>query len=151
MKIYENKKVLFDYDVLEKLEAGIVLNGADASALRHGRVDLTHSYVKVINHEFFLVNAHIGQEEMGSTLSTRRRKLLVHAEELVTWESKVKRETLTILPLSLYNTHKYYKVEIGLCRSRKKSGKREVLKKRDIARDIAREFRGDKGNDDRRD
>jgi SsrA-binding protein len=150
MKVYENKKVTFDYDVLDRLEAGIVLTGIDASNLRQGRVDLTHAYVKVINHELFLVNAHIGGDEIGTTLTSRSRKLLVSRQELVLWETKVKRETLTILPLRLYNTSKYYKVEIGLCRSRKKSGKKEVLKKRDIKRDIEREFRGDKDNDNRR-
>ncbi len=150
MKTYENKKVLFDYDILERLEAGIVLSGKDASNLRQGRVDLTHSYVKVIAHELYLVNAHIGGEEIGTTLTSRSRKLLVTKKELISWETKVKRETLTILPLRLYNTSKYYKVEIGLCRSRKKSGKKEVLKKRDIRRDIEREFRGEKGNEDRR-
>lgn len=149
MKI-ENKRALFDYEILDHLEAGLVLSGHDARSIRENRVNLSNSYVKFIDGELYLVNAHLGATEVGSILATRSRKLLVSKKELISLETKLRQGTLTIVPISIYNKGRYYKIDIGLAKGRKKAGKRELLKKRDITRDVERELRGVKDDDSRR-
>ncbi len=149
MKI-ENKRALFDYEILDHLEAGMVLSGHDARSIRENRVNLSNSYVKFIDGELYLVNAHLGATEVGSTLATRSRKLLVSKKEMISLETKLRQGTLTIVPISIYNKGRYYKIDIGLAKGRKQAGKRELLKKRDITRDVERELRGVKDEDSRR-
>lgn len=143
MKIV-NKKALFNYKVLEKLEAGISLTGAEVKSLRDGRCNLGDSYVKVVGGELWLVNADIPKYKYdGSTNydSARSKKLLVKKRELVYLESKVKQGSLTLIPLSIYSKGPNIKVEIGLARGKKKYEKKIQQKKKDLERELHLEKR----------
>ena len=141
--IANNKKAFFDYEILEKLEAGMELMGSEVKAIRDKRVNLKDSYVRIIKGEAFLLGAHIsvlvtthayyGHEE------TRPRKLLLHKKELEKLKEKVDLEGLTIVPLALYFNHKnLVKVQIGLGKGKKLYDKRNDLKEKSQKRDMDR-------------
>jgi SsrA-binding protein len=138
--VARNKKAFHDYEILEKLEAGIVLQGSEVKAIRQGRVNLKDSFVKIIKAEAFLLNAHI------SHLSTANlnfapnerapRKLLLHVKQIRKWEMKVAKDGLTIVPLAIYfNAKNLAKVEIALARGKNEHDKRESLKEKDAQRE----------------
>lgn len=129
-----NKQAKFNYEILEKFEAGIVLTGIDVKGVKSGSVNLTNSYGKVINGEAFLVNAAIG----GNSPS---RRLLLHRREIEQIEAKIKAKKLTLVPLKLYTRGRLIKVELALAKSKKLFEKRETLKKRAIQRDLDRELK----------
>ncbi len=134
MKIF-NKRARFDYRILEKIEAGVALTGGEAKAVRTGHANLTNSYAKVINDEAYLINANI---PVGGAKyePTRSRKLLLHKREITTINAKIKAQKLTLVPLSMYTSHSLVKVELGLGKSKLKYQKRELIKKRDLERDM---------------
>ena len=138
--VARNKKAFHDYEILEKLEAGIVLQGSEVKAIRQGRVNLKDSFVKIIKGEALLLNAHI------SHLSTANlnfapnerapRKLLLHVKQLRKWDMKVAKDGLTIVPLAIYfNAKNLAKVEIALARGKNEHDKRESLKEKDARRE----------------
>lgn len=137
MKI-ENRKAKFNYEIIETLEAGIKLAGAEVKAIRAGKVNLDQAYVKVMGGEAYLVNANFSVENADST---RSRKLLLHKRQIVNLELKTKTKKLTVIPLKLYNKGPLFKLEIALVRSRRKHSKKEVLKKRDLDRQMERELK----------
>ncbi len=134
MKIY-NKRAKFDYELLEKFEAGIVLSGGEAKAVRTGHLNLTGSYAKVIGSEVFLVNANIPISGKLNYDPAQSRKLLLHKSEIASIIGKIKAKKLTLVPISVYNTHNLVKVEIALARSKKRFEKKETIKKRDLDRE----------------
>lgn len=144
--VSDNRKARFDYEILEVLEAGIVLVGTEVKALRQGRMHLQESYVSAKGGELTLVNAHIPEYTQGNRFNheTRRpRRLLMHKRQIVKWFQGVAREGLTIVPLKLYfNARGRAKLEIALVRGRKHHDKREHLKKKDWDREKARLLRG---------
>lgn len=146
----ENRRAKFDYEILSTIEAGIVLTGGEARAIREKRVNITNSYVKVVGNELMLINAHFGTVEMGDTLSSRSRKLLVHKREMLELNNRIKQERLTIVPLSVYTKGRYYKMSLGLGKAKKQFNKKQKVKDHDIERNTQREFRGEKDNEDRR-
>lgn len=142
MKI-DNKKAFFDYEILEKLEAGINLYGAEVKAIRLGHADLSGSFVRIIGTEAYLVNAKIfpykyatpeGYEER------RTRKLLLHKREIIALKSRIDGANLALVPLSIYTTKSFIKVQIGLGKGKKEYDKRQKIKKRDIERSIEQEL-----------
>ena len=138
MKI-TNRKAPFDYQLLDRLEAGIHLLGAEVKAVREGHVDLSGSFVRILGNEAYLVNANIFPYKYArpETYDERRtRKLLLHKKEIISLKSKMDGSSLTVVPVSVYTTHGLIKVELALARSKKKFEKREAIKKRDINRDI---------------
>lgn len=141
-----NKRAGFDNEFIERFEAGIVLKGAEAKAIRMGHADLSRSFARLVQGELFLVNASIPISNLPNYEHTRTRKLLVHKKELDTLEGKIKGQKLTLVPVKLYNKGHLIKVELALARSKRKFEKKEKIKARDIERDIERELRGDKGN-----
>lgn len=143
MKIV-NKKATFDYEVLESLEVGIVLTGAEVKSIRGGRINLKDAYVKVIGEELWLVNADIPQYKYSTDKcydSTRSRKLLINKSQLVRLESKIKQGNLTLIPLSIYTSHSLIKLEIALAKGRKYHEKRQREKEKDMDRDLLYESR----------
>ena len=145
MKIF-NRKARYKYQILEKIEAGIVLTGAEIKSIRAGRVDLSQSFARIKEGEVFLVNAHI-YPWMGSqkfTDSRRERKLLLHRKQILNWQGKIAGGKMTLVPLSIYIKGNLAKVLLALAKSKAKFDKRATLKKRTIERDIARELKGDK-------
>lgn len=142
MKVF-NKRASFDYVLTpEKVEGGLVLKGIEAKAFRDGRANLSSSYVKIMNGEVFLINANIPVENANKYDSTRIRKILLHKNEIIALETKMKQKKLQIVPISMYNKGRKIKIEIALGKSKKEFQKKESIKKKDIQRDIERDFRG---------
>ena len=145
MKIF-NRKARYKYQILEKVEAGIVLTGAEIKSIRAGRVDLSGSFARIKEEEVFLTNAFINPW-MGSQKfadSRRERKLLLHKKQVLNWHGKIAGGKLTLVPLSIYIKGNLAKVELALAKSKTKFDKRASLKKKTIERDIERELRGEK-------
>lgn len=135
-----NKRVEFDFNIFEKIEAGIVLSGGEARAVRTGHIDLTNSFVKIIENEAYLVNANIpipGKRQYDPTTS---RKLLLHKSQILDFLVKSKQKKLTIVPIVIYTKERLIKLEIALAKSKKAFEKKEAKKKEDIKRDIDREL-----------
>jgi len=146
MKIVaQNKKAFHDYEILDKLEAGIVLTGDEVKSLRAGRVSLVGSFATVKAGELFLTNCTINPYKHAyakEDLSTRSRKLLLHKRELNKLVGDVSQKGITIIPLKIYfNKKNIAKVELGICKHKKAAGKRQALKERDIKRQTARELK----------
>lgn len=144
--ITKNKKAFFDYEILDKIQAGIVLSGDEVKSLRAGNVNLTGSFATIHDGELFLLNCHISQYDKAykkdDELSKRSRKLLVHKRELTRLIGDISCKGITLVPLILYfNPRSKVKVEIGLCKHRKAAGKKQLLKERDITRETSRELK----------
>lgn len=141
MKIVaKNRKATFDYEILEKVEAGIVLSGTEIKAVRAGKLNLTDSYVRINhNQEAFIVNMHIAAYSHGNLFNheeTRQRKLLLHKKELAKLSQEVKEKSLTIVPLQAYFKDNRLKIEIALAKGKKNYDKRQSQKQKDADREI---------------
>src|SRR3989344_7877242 len=145
MRIF-NRKARFKYQILEKVEAGIVLTGADIKSIRASRADINESFAKIKNGEVYLMNAHIlpWMSSQKFSDSRRDRKLLLHKKQILNWQGKLAGGNLTIVPISIHIKHNLAKVELGLAKSKAKYDKRAALKKKTIERDIERELRGER-------
>ncbi len=146
--VAENRKARFNYDIEEKLEAGIVLTGSEVKSLRTGKANIANSYASSEGGELFLVNAHIAeyvQAGRNGHAPTRPRKLLLHRKEMGRMAGAIQREGMTVVPLKLYfNARGIAKVELGMAKGKKLHDKRETEKKRDWERQKGRLMR-DKG------
>ncbi len=143
MKII-NRKFNREYEGLERIEVGIVLNGAEAKSIRMGRLNIDDSFVKILGNEAYLINAQIPLYEfayMPDYDVKRTRKLLLHKKELLRFKIKMATGGLTLVPVSCYNKHGHVKLEIALVRGRKDTEKRKLEKGRDIERDQRREMK----------
>lgn len=142
MKII-NKKAFFDYQIADRLEAGINLIGAEVKAIRLGHADLSGSFVKIIGNEVFLLNSKIFPYKYAAPEGydeNRTRKLLLHRKEIISLKSKTDGANLAIIPISLYIKDGFIKVELGLGKGKKKYEKKEAIKAKDLLRDIEQEF-----------
>lgn len=141
MTIVDNRKAFHDYFVEERFEAGVMLEGWEAKAIRAGRVQLKEAYVIVNKGEIFLFGAHISALSSASThvspMATRTRKLLLHAAEIKKLIGKVDRSGYTLVPINLHYLKGRIKCEIGLAKGKKQHDKRETEKARDSQREIA--------------
>ena len=145
--ITKNKKAFHDYQILDTIEAGIVLTGDEVKSLRAGHVNLTGAFATIHKGELYMINAHIAAYEKAydkKEEDTRRsRKLLLHKKELNKLIGDISRKGITIVPLKLYfNNKSKVKVELGLCKHKKAAGKKKELKERDIKRQTERELKG---------
>jgi SsrA-binding protein len=135
----KNKKAYYDYEILEKYEAGIELKGTEVKSLREGKANLRDSFVRIENGEAFLFNAYIAPYTHGNLFNhepTRKRKLLLHKSEIKRLFGKTQEKGLTIVPLRMYfNSRGKVKVEIALVRGKKKYDKRETIKRRELERE----------------
>lgn len=142
MKI-TNRRAFFDYQLLEKFEAGINLYGAEVKAVRLGHADLTGSHVRIMGTEAYLINAKIFPYKYSSPENydeQRTRKLLLHKKEIIALKSKTEGQNLTLVPVSIYTTKSFIKVEIALGKGKKQYDKKEAIKKRDVQREEAQEL-----------
>lgn len=130
-----NRRVRFDYQILEKFEAGAVLTGAEAKSIRVGRADLSGAFVRIKDGEAFLVNFDI---PVSSGDSKRARKLLLKKSQILSLSTRVKQFRLTLLPTRVYTKGRLVKVEIGLAKPKRKFEKKEAIKRRDQEREIER-------------
>ena len=144
MIITTNKRAYFDYEILETYEAGIELLGFEVKAIKNNRINLAGSYVIIRNNEALLINADIPAYQPKNAPvdydSKRTRRLLINKSEIKSFIGRIQEKGLTLLPLKVYTKSKknLIKIEIGLARSRKKADKREIIKKREIQREIRR-------------
>lgn len=139
--ICKNKEALFNFFVEERFEAGIMLVGTEVKSLRAGKANLVDSYARLKGGELFLLKANISPYPPaadGNHNPTRERKLLLHERELNELKHKLEAKGLTLIPLSLYFKGNLCKVELGLCKGKKKHDKRSEMKKRDVNREISR-------------
>jgi SsrA-binding protein len=142
--IAQNRKARFDYAVEETLECGIVLLGSEVKSLRLGKVSFPDGFAIFEKGELWLRNVHIAEYAWSSIFNhdpDRPRKLLAHAHELKRLDRRVREKGYTLIPLNMHFKNGRVKVELGLCKGRKQADKREVIKERDVKREIQREFR----------
>ncbi|MDR3253715.1 MAG: SsrA-binding protein SmpB [Endomicrobium sp.] len=141
-----NKKAYYNYEILEKLETGIVLYGYEVKSARRSNVSLVDGIVRFSNGEAFIENIFIAPYEHISTHiyeydAKRKRKLLMHKAEISRMQVKIKEKGLSVVPLEIYSGDKgKIKLLIGLAKGKKMYDKRESIKKKDIAREIARAY-----------
>ena len=142
MSLAQNKKALFDYEVLEKFEAGLVLTGQEVKSVKNGQINLKGAYVTFHNNEAFLLNAHVSAYQPAGKLTdydpTHSRKLLLRQREIRYLRGKSEEKGLTIVPISVYTKHRFVKVEIAVARGKKQFDKRETVKKRELDREVRR-------------
>lgn len=137
MKIF-NRKARYNYRLLERLEAGIELKGAEVKAIKQGNVNISSSYAKVIDGEIYLVNALVNIPGAKDYDPSRTRKLLLHKKQILDISTKIKAKKLTIVPTKLYTKQRLVKVELALAKAKRTFEKKETKKKQDIKREIDR-------------
>lgn len=144
-QIAYNKYALYEYFVLEKFEAGIVLEGAEVKQLRMGNCNLKDSFCLLRGGELTLKNLHIPVYDKAAAFSSkdskRDRKLLMHKSEIARLAGKVNEKGFTIVPLSMYFTGALVKVEIALCRGKQTFDKKRVVAEREQKRALDREIK----------
>lgn len=137
-----NPKAGFNYQILDTIEAGIVLEGHEVKAIRTGKAMIRGSYVKILNNELYLIGATIAPYQIANTPDNydpqRSRKLLLSKKEISELTGTSKAERTTLIPLKFYDKKGKIKLLIGIARGKKKHDKRETIKKRDIAREKQR-------------
>ena len=137
-----NKRAKFDYEILDKYSAGIVLSGTEIKSIRLGKAQIAESFCEFNNHELFVINATIEEYLYGTHYNHKaksERKLLLNKKELKKLEKDSDNKGLTIVPLRLFTNEKgLAKLEIALCRGKKNYDKRETLKEKDTQRDLDR-------------
>jgi len=142
-----NKKAYFDYEILEKFEAGITLLGMEVKSLKQNKASIVGAYVVIKQHEAFLLNATISpyqpQNASPDYKPQRTRKLLLKNKEINYLSDKTKQQRLTLIPLKVYNKNGLIKIEIALVKGKKKFDKRETIKKREEKRKIEKARKGE--------
>lgn len=136
-----NRKARHEYEVLDTLEAGIVLRGPEVKSIREGKVSFQDSFARVENGEVWLYSLHISPYEQANRYNVdpvRPRKLLLHRQEIRKLIGKVEEKGLTLIPLELLFRRGYVKVVLGLARGRKAHDKREKIKQQDLDREARR-------------
>ncbi len=141
-----NKKAFFDYEILETLEAGIVLAGSEVKAIRVGRVNLKDNFVRIIRGEAFLFGVHVGHLPTANVYykpdERRPRKLLLHKKQIHKWSVEVGQKRLSIVALQLYfNAKNRVKLQIALVKGKKLYDKRESMKQRVLDREAKSQLR----------
>ena len=145
--ITTNKKALHDYQILEKLEAGICLSGPEVKSVKAGQINLKGGYISTDNNsEAWLVDTHISSYKPAASVQAnyqpnQRRKLLLRKKEIDYLQGKSKEKGLTILPISVYTKGSLIKLEIAVAKGKKQYDKRETIKKREIDREIRRKLK----------
>ena len=139
-----NKKARHSYEILETIEAGIMLGGPEVKSLRNGGGNIKDSYAVIKNFEAYIHNFHISPYTQANIFNyepRRPRKLLLHKREILRLSGKVKEKGLTLIPLSIYLKGNLIKVEVGLAKGKQVHNKKEAIKERDVKREIAREVK----------
>ena len=141
----ENRKARFNYEIEEKLEAGLALTGSEVKSLRAGKANISDAYASDQGGELYLINAHIAEYAQAARANhdpKRLRKLLLHRREIGRLMGAIQREGMTIVPLKLYfNARGIAKVELGVAKGKKLHDKRETAKRRDWERQKGRLMR----------
>ncbi len=139
-----NKKAYFDYFIEEKYEAGIELYGTEVKSIRQGKVSIKEAFVRIDNGEVFVYGMHVTPYEQGNIFNKdplRPKKLLMHKHEIMKLVGQIKEKGYTLVPLQVYIKNGLVKVEIGLARGKKNYDKRETTAKKELNREMERNFK----------
>ena len=140
--IASNRRARYDYTVLDTVEAGLVLQGSEVKSLRLGQVQLAEAFARWADGELWLEGVHIAPYQFANGIGAhdpdRRRKLLLHRDEIDRLQARIAQERLALVPLRLYFRDGRAKVELGLGKGRQKGDKRQALAERDSRREIER-------------
>ena len=138
----KNRKALFEYEIQNTMEVGIVLKGTEVKSIRAGQINITESFCRVDDHlQVYLLNAHVSQYDFGNIHNhdpLRPRRLLLHRSEIRRLYGQVKEQGLTLIPIKIYLKGGIIKMELALGRGKKMYDKRQTMKKRDAERDVER-------------
>ena len=136
-----NRKARHEYDIIDTVEAGIALKGTEIKSIRNGKVSLQDGFASIEQGEIFLFGVHIANYEQGNQFNVdplRKRKLLMHKNQINRLQGEVSQAGMTLIPLKVYIKNGVAKVLIGLAKGKKQYDKRETLKRREQQRDIDR-------------
>ena len=139
-----NRKAKFDYEIDSTIETGIVLKGTEIKAIRLGNANLKDSYAIIKNNEVFLLGMHISPYKEGNIFNhdeLRTRKLLLHKKEILKLRDKLEIEGYTLVPIKLYFNKNKAKILLGVAKGKKSYDKRESIKKRDMMREMQKNFK----------
>jgi SsrA-binding protein len=142
--IVDNRRARYDYELLDRVEAGVALTGTEVKSLREGHVTIAHAYADIRDGEAWLIGASIeeyAQGSVGAHQPDRDRKLLLHRREIDSLLGKVREKGLTLVPTRMYFKDGRVKVELALGRGRERIDKRRVIAERDAARQMQRALR----------
>ncbi len=142
--VARNRKAQHEYFILERLEAGLVLQGSEIKSIRSGQISLAEAYVSVDGQEAWLVDAHIAPYDQASYYNhdpRRRRKLLLHRSEIIRLWNEVRQKGVTVIPLQVYLKDGRAKVEIAVAKGKKLYDKRQTIARRDAEREMERQLR----------
>jgi len=142
--VARNRRARHEYELIEKVEAGLVLTGTEVKSLRNGKASLEEAYAEVDRGEAWLLGCDIPEYLQANRMNhvpKRPRKLLLHRREIAKLESRTTEKGMTLVPLSIYFKKGIAKVELSVARGRKTYDKREAIKKKDAKRDIDRALR----------
>jgi len=137
-----NKKAKFEYELIEKYEAGLILSGSQVKAIKNGKINISDAFVKVKEKELYLNNAHITKYEQDTSkdfIETKVIKILMHKHEIIKLSSKLIEKGLSLIPISIYIKDRYIKIELALSKGKKLFDKREAIKKRIVEKDVQRQ------------
>ena len=141
MKKIINRKAKFKYNLLDRLEVGIVLTGQEVKSIKSGRMSLGEAFVRFQNNELFMVNAQVAPYPAARVENYdpgRSRKLLAQKHEILHWQKKVEAKNLSMVPTAAYTKKGRIKIEIALAKGKRKYEKRETIKRRDQEREVER-------------
>jgi SsrA-binding protein len=139
--VCRNKRAFHDYEVMDRMEAGIVLNGTEVKSLRESQASLEDAYAKIEDGEIYLIGSDIPEYSMGNRMNhkpKRQRKLLLHRREIEKFAGKASQRGFTLVPLRLYFKRGLAKVELAVCRGKQLHDKRQAQKKSEANREIRR-------------
>ena len=142
--IAQNKKAYFNYGVEDKLECGIVLQGTEVKSVKAGSISFADSFALIEKGEVWVQNMQIAEYSYSSIFNhnpDRKKKLLLHRDQIKRLQRKVDEKGYTLIPLDIYLTGGRVKLTLGVCKGKKQFDKRASIRERDVSRDMAREFR----------
>ncbi len=142
--IAQNKKAFFNYSVEDKIECGLALEGTEVKSVKEGAISFGDSFALIENGEIWVQNLHISPYSYSSIFNhdpDRKKKLLLHKDQIKRLTRKVEEKGFTLIPLDFYLKNGLVKVTLGLCKGKKEYDKRASIRDRDISRDISREFK----------
>jgi len=144
LQIVNNKKANFEYEIFDTFEAGIVLKGTEVKSIRLKKVNIEDSYARIMEGEIFIVGVNISHYNKGNRFNhepVRDRKLLMHKQEIKRLTGKLKERGFTLVPLKMYFKNGKVKILLGLGKGKAKYDKRRAIQKRDLDREMQREWR----------
>ena len=138
--IFNNKRVFFDFEIFEKIEAGIILTGTEVKSIRSGKISMNGSFCIIMDNELFIRGMDIALYDEGSMNNhepKRDRKLLLHKKQIEKLKIRLEERGLTIVPIKLYENDKsIFKIEIGVAKGRKNADKRNYIKDRESRKEM---------------